>query len=279
MPLDLDDDSWIPEDRPALREAHARLRVLREREDQATQAEAAAAVISPAMFDGIVGHRGQKGIILKALESPRPVHVLMVGPPGTAKTEFLLAIERLPKTRRATGASLSTAGLFQYLQQHPNTERILIDEIDKAKDDDLWLLLELMQSGTISRLKFERTEQLKFSNVRVFAAANTTEKLPEPLVSRFVLLNFPAYTKEQFIHIASTVLERREGLTPGRAKEIAEAVADRSRDPRDAIKVGQLAGETSELAPILDEILPDRTRAAEPPRTVTEAVARKLKGR
>ena len=73
------------------------------------------------------------------------------------------------------------------------------------------------------------------------------------------------------------VLQRREGLSEARAKEIAEAVAERSRDPRDAVKVGRLAGETAELKPILDEVLP--APLVEPPHTVSEAVARKIKGR
>src|SRR5438270_14091288 len=94
MPLD-HDDAWIPEDRPALREAHAMVLRRKEQEAEATQAETAATVISPTMFDEIVGHQGQKRVILRALESPRPVHVLMVGPPGTAKTEFLIAMKRL----------------------------------------------------------------------------------------------------------------------------------------------------------------------------------------
>jgi holliday junction DNA helicase RuvB len=277
MPLDHDDESWVPEDRPALREALATIR--RQREQREETAKAEEVVISPALFADIVGHLGQKRIILGALESARPVHVLMVGPPGTAKTEFLLAMKPLKGSRYATGASISVAGIFQFLQQFPDTKRLLIDEIDKAKDTDLWLLLELMQSGTISRLKQDRQEQLSYPNVRVFAAANSIEKLPEPLVSRFTLLDFPAYGKAQFIHVVTTVLQQREGVSAARAKEIAEAVAERSRDPRAAVKVARLAGETGELAPILDEILPDRAPPPEPPHTVTEAVARKLKGR
>lgn len=276
MPLDLDDKSWVPDDRPALREAMEALQ-RRQVKEQAVAIQEAG--ISPTLFDEIVGHQGQKRIILRALEAPKPVHVLMVGPPGTAKTEFLLAMQRLKGSRYATGASLSIAGFFQYLQQHPDTKRLLIDEIDKAKPDDLWLLLELLQSGTISRLKFERQEQLSRPDVQVFAAANAIDKLPEPLVSRFTLLDFPAYDKAQFIHVVSIVLHRREGVSEARAKEIAEAVAERTRDPRAAVKVARLAGESSELKPILDEILPDRTPPPEPPKTVVSAVVRKIKGR
>jgi predicted ATPase with chaperone activity len=43
-------------------------------------------------FEEIVGHDDIKQIFAKALHSKRPVHLLLVGSPGSAKTMFLTEI-------------------------------------------------------------------------------------------------------------------------------------------------------------------------------------------
>ena len=51
-------------------------------------------VNKPLRFDEIVDHDGIKQIFGKALLSKRPVHLLLVGSPGSAKTMFLTEIMR-----------------------------------------------------------------------------------------------------------------------------------------------------------------------------------------
>ena len=41
------------------------------------------------IFDGIVGYEGIKGTFLRCLNSDEPVHILLIGPSGYAKTLFL----------------------------------------------------------------------------------------------------------------------------------------------------------------------------------------------
>jgi len=48
-------------------------------------------------FEEIVGHDDIKQIFVKAILSKRPVHVLLVGSPGSAKTMFLTEIMRYQK--------------------------------------------------------------------------------------------------------------------------------------------------------------------------------------
>lgn len=48
-------------------------------------------------FRGVIGHTDIKKILNNAIHSKKPVHILLVGPPGTAKTMFLLDINRLFK--------------------------------------------------------------------------------------------------------------------------------------------------------------------------------------
>jgi hypothetical protein len=82
------------------------------------------------------------------------------------------------------------------------------------------------------------------------------DKLPEPLLSRFVRLDIPAYTEDQFRAVATTVLQRKEGLSAQRAAAIAQAVGTRSTDLRAAVQVGRLAGPENDVQPILDQVIP-----------------------
>jgi stage III sporulation protein SpoIIIAA len=41
------------------------------------------------IFDEIVGYNGIKRTFVRSLDSKEPVHILLVGPPGQAKTLFL----------------------------------------------------------------------------------------------------------------------------------------------------------------------------------------------
>jgi predicted ATPase with chaperone activity len=44
------------------------------------------------MFDDIIGYDGIKRTIVRSLTSKKPVHILLVGPPGQTKTLFLKCI-------------------------------------------------------------------------------------------------------------------------------------------------------------------------------------------
>src|SRR5712692_1488730 len=177
--LDLSDDRWIPENRPAIRSAWETLRRrgVEEREERSVRGR-----IPAGLFENIQGHDEVKRVLRLALDSQKPIHVLLVGPPGTAKTEFLLDMKRLWGSHYATGAAISQAGIVQFLIQRPTATRLLIDDLDKADDPDLWALLELMQSGSVTRMQHDRQEHVERKGIRVFAAANSAYKIPESLL-------------------------------------------------------------------------------------------------
>ncbi len=104
------------------------------------------------LFDYIVGHDEVKYWLQKSLVSPQPVHILLAGPPATAKSLFLEALGDLPGAQYALGGSSSRAGIADFLINF-QPRFLIIDELDKMKTEDYSVLLSLMQSGVAARMK------------------------------------------------------------------------------------------------------------------------------
>ena len=50
------------------------------------------------LFNIIVGHNNTKTLVKYAIEAEKPVHLLLTGPPASAKTLFLMELARLPES-------------------------------------------------------------------------------------------------------------------------------------------------------------------------------------
>jgi len=198
------------------------------------------------LFDIIEGYERIKKIFLKSIKSERVVHILLVGPPATAKTLFLMEIERLEGSVMTTASSSTKAGIRDILLEK-KPRFLLIDELEKIADTrDLSVLLTLMES---QRLIIARHRQHVDIPLKcwVFAAANSTRGIPRELLSRFLVFHLKPYTEEQFVKVSVNVLVKREGVSEDLARYIAFRVLRTlgSKDVRDAIKVARLA-ETKE---------------------------------
>ena len=204
------------------------------------------------LFAPIVGYEDVKWLLRRGLLSAQPVHFLFVGPPASAKSLFLMELERLPGAYYAVGSSSSRAGLRQLvIDLEPRI--LLIDEMDKVRTSrDYAVLLSVMESGIVTETLYQRHERVQ-RDTRVFAAANSDEGLPDELLSRFVRLRLKPYGEADFLLVAETVLVQRQRVDPTIARAIAEAVwLDlQSRDVRDAIKVARLARTTADVPQIL----------------------------
>jgi Holliday junction DNA helicase RuvB len=202
-------------------------------------------------FENIVGNVDTKLILNKAILSRKPVHVLLVGKPGCAKTMFLTEIMySIKKSYFIVGSNTTKAGLVnQLFEKEP--KYLLIDELDKMSANDQVSLLHLMETGIISETKVKKTRQLELVS-RVFATANNCEKIIEPLLSRFLVLEIPEYSFEQFTEIAISRLTK-ENVDKEVASVITEKVWNEleSRDIRDVIKVGRLARNIEEVSSIV----------------------------
>lgn len=204
------------------------------------------------LFDVIEGHDRLKNLLRLAIAAPRPVHLLMDGPPATSKSLFLSELARLQPSRYALGGTTSRAGLVEYLlAERPRF--LIIDELDKMAAADLSALLSVMESGIVSRLK-RREDQVRRVHVWVFAGANRLQHIPPELLSRFWRAHLDPYSDEEFRRVVVAVLTKREGVDAEMANYIARQVGRRSRDPRDAVKVARLGTSKADVDLLVSEL-------------------------
>jgi hypothetical protein len=104
------------------------------------------------IFDGITGYADIKREFVKALDSVSPVSILLVGPPGCGKSEFLKQIaEAYPiESLFIDGTYGSKSGIFEKLKD-TKPRYVLLDEIDKLRASDQECLLNLMESGRLTK--------------------------------------------------------------------------------------------------------------------------------
>ncbi|MBS7248389.1 MAG: AAA family ATPase [Candidatus Jordarchaeales archaeon] len=202
------------------------------------------------LFSEIYGHEDVKELFALSLKSPKPIHILMQGPPASGKTLFMLALERLPlRVKYYLGGQTSKAGLTEILLRE-KPDILLIDEIDKMNGRDYDSLLSVMETGRVVRCKYRLWAEEQLAT-KVYGACNTTNGIPEELLSRFLLVEFKPYSRQEFIDVSKHILRHREGLTEQEAETIARLLADTTRNVRDAIKLARLyraGGDPEKLA-------------------------------
>jgi len=203
------------------------------------------------LFDVVVGYEDVKKLFSMSLRAEQPVHILLVGPPATAKSVFLMELKRLDKCRFAIGGTSSKAGIVDFIiDQRPRY--ILIDELEKMDMKDYSALLSLMADGIVARLKKGMTEEIRVKTW-VFAAVNKDENLPSELKSRFAKVYLTEYTEQDFKKVTNAVLIKREHVNEDIAAKIADKVALRSRDVREAQRIARLYGNGQHMS--IDEVV------------------------
>lgn len=196
------------------------------------------------LFTHIVGHDEVKYWLLKSLTSPKPVHIILVGPPATAKSLFLEGLATIPGAQYALGGASTKAGIAEFLLFF-QPRYLVIDELEKMNRDDFSVLLSLMSIGLVARMK-KGMRDVQRMTVTVYAGVNRAERLPPELLSRFLRFNFNTYTLEEFIKVAVAVITA-DGKDPELARYIAEKVVLRTRDVRQAIQLGKLVDTKEEV--------------------------------
>jgi len=208
------------------------------------------------LFDFILGHDELKNLLWKSINAERPVHVLLVGPPASAKSIFLGELARLPFSRFTLGGGTSKAGLADFLLEF-RPRYLIIDEIDKMPMTEQSILLSLMESGIVARLK-KRMREIETITTTVFAAANRDANMWPELKSRFFSVHLKEYSEADFISISRAVLITREKVDPGLATLIAGLLSRQTRDVREAIHFGRLCKTEEDVRSLMQLKFPSR---------------------
>ncbi|MFB0563381.1 MAG: AAA family ATPase [Candidatus Lokiarchaeia archaeon] len=225
---------------------------IQEKQEQQPKIITARSKIPKDIFKPISGYEDVKKLFIKSLEAKNPVHILLVGPPASAKTLFLLEIARLGGASYLLGGGTTKVGLTdQLFTLKPNY--VLLDEADKMDKDDYTAMLSLMETGIVKEVKHDKNREITLQS-KVYAACNDENNLPNELLSRFAfILYFKAYTKKQFEDATIKVLTIREGKSKELAKYIATKVATFTKDVRKAIGVARVSN-TKEDADFATEV-------------------------
>src|SRR6476646_5833991 len=115
------------------------------------------------IFEDIVGYDDIKRVFRMALKSDEPIHVLLVGPPASAKTIFLDALMHKLGDKQAyfaIGTNSTKAGVVNMLFMR-EPKYLMVDEIDKMSASDQASLIGLMATGEMVETKINKTRSIK----------------------------------------------------------------------------------------------------------------------
>ncbi|RQM08610.1 hypothetical protein DH86_00000326 [Scytalidium sp. 3C] len=173
---------------------------------------------------------GSKKILPDGMKLRGDINVLLLGDPGTAKSQLLKFVEKVaPIAIYTSGKGSSAAGLTASVQRDHSTREfyleggamvladggvVCIDEFDKMRDEDRVAIHEAMEQQTISIAKAGITTILN-ARTSVLAAAN-------PIFGRYDDLKTPG----ENIDFQTTILSRFDMIF------IVKDDHDRGRDER-----------------------------------------------
>jgi holliday junction DNA helicase RuvB len=206
---------------------------------------------SDKLFENIVGYNDIKELFTRALSANKPVHILLCGPPGCAKSLFMQQLMmKLNNSYFTLGSHSTRSGMVDALfEKQPRY--LIVDELDKMSIKDQTVLLSLMESGIVSETKYKRSRQIQLNKTSVFATANsskTQQLLLPPLLTRFCILHLQPYNEKEFRETTKKVLCCEEGIDD---EDVAEAIAEavwnkmKSTNIRDCIRIGRMVRKSS----------------------------------
>jgi Holliday junction DNA helicase RuvB len=206
-------------------------------------------------FDYIIGYHDVKKFLRMSINAEEPVHILLIGPPASAKTMFIKSMMmKLDNSYFTDGGNTTKAGMLDYVFEN-KPKYLLIDEIDKMSTKDQTFLLNLMETGIVSETKHAKT-RTEVVKTWVIASSNNINNIISPLKSRFFIIELEQYNFEQFCQIAKRILTEQHKVNEEIAKNTAYLVWNKleSRNIRDCVRIGRIAKSVEDVDFIVDTL-------------------------
>jgi hypothetical protein len=70
------------------------------------------------VFNPVIGFDDIKEIFQLSINADKPVHILLVGPPASAKSLFMNCLTKLERSFYVVGSSSTKSGIFDYLFEY-----------------------------------------------------------------------------------------------------------------------------------------------------------------
>jgi MoxR-like ATPase len=173
-------------------------------------------------FSQIVGYVDIKKLILKCIQSDS-MHVILDGPPASAKSMFLMEMEKnLNNTYFVDCTNATGPGMVEYLFKN-DVKYLLLDEVEKMSKTDQNVLLNVLETGILTSTKVRKTDSKKM-NISVYATTNDIDAISKPFRSRFMEFSLPSYTYEEFCDIAVNLLGNRYNSDEELSLKVADTI-------------------------------------------------------
>jgi holliday junction DNA helicase RuvB len=206
-------------------------------------------------FEYIIGYNDIKKFLRMSINTQEPIHILLIGPPASAKTMFIKSMMmKLNNSYFTDGGNSTKAGMLEYIFDN-KPKYLLIDEIDKMSTKDQTFLLNLMETGIVSETKHAKT-RIEVLKTWMIASSNEISNIIPALKSRFFIIQLEPYSYEQFSQITMRLLTEQYKID----KEIAKATPYmvwnkmRSKNIRDCVRIGRMARSVQDLDFIIDTL-------------------------
>lgn len=194
------------------------------------------------LFNEIIGYADIKKLLLRCIQSSEPIHIIFDGAPASAKSMFLLQMQnKLKDVYYVDCTNASGPGLVEYLFNN-DVKYLLLDEAEKMSKADQNVLLNVMETGTLTSTKVRKTAS-KEMNLSIYATTNDIDAISKPLRSRFTGLSLPPYSYDEFCNIAVKLLGTRYDHPEELSLKVADIVWNKikSKDVRDILAIGKLS--------------------------------------
>lgn len=211
------------------------------------------------VFDDVVGYEDVKFLFRRAMSGDDIVNIVMFGPPGSAKTVFLMCINKLQNSAFTSGKTTSGPGFID-LMFDEKPRYMAIDELDNMSKEDQKALSDYTSEGILVETKGNNKKRKLKTNTKTFASANRPDDVLEEIENRFVDLHFDPYTHDEFVEVCEHILPRNEDKTEEESRQIAEAIWDLEGrgNVRKAVQAARLSrGDPKKVLGILDDYSSD----------------------